>query len=184
MEDSINDIILNTSLDKLYFAMIDTQIELDDEKLEKIFSGEDIIYQDMTDEELYEFRELFKEQANLYIDRKISKEELLSLVSEERYITILTMINGLLFDVCLNKYLDLNTSRVVNYEKVSNLYNDDTARVVINSDGKPWVDFTNLFPYHTFAYASYNQMEDDDLTQELIDEINGKVIVYSSIHNN
>ena len=184
MQENYNDIILQKPLRDFYFAYIDEKIEIDDEQLERIISGENIIYQNISNDTLYKYETILKEKTNLYIDGKISKEELVDFVSgcyEQRYITILTMINDSLYDMCLNMFLDLNNCRVVNYVQVTDLYDNEMAKKSIKK-GNVWIDFINLEQYQEFT-KDYLEPYDEDLTQDLINEMTGKVLVYH-VHDN
>ena len=187
-QDEINEIILEKPLDDFYFAIIEVRPEITDETLEFILKGENIRIDDENDRALEKYKKDLMGIRLMYRNGLITKDKLKKMFSKmyiEKYFGIITMIDGKLYNTFESSFLNLDNITVLNYQNVTNYYNNSDAEVVLVSKEELGEEFENdiatlWFRNAKYCYAYQNYYlplkYDCDLTSELISEMKSKKV--------
>lgn len=187
-QDEINDILLEKPLDDFYFAIIEVRPEITDETLEFILKGENIRIDDENDRALEKYKKDLMGIRLMYRKGLITKDKLKKMFSKmyiEKYFGIITMIDGKLYNVFESSFLNLDNVTILNYQNVTNYYNNSDAEVVIVSKEELGEEFKNDIATlwfrnvkYYYAYLDYYLplKYDCDLTSELISEMKNKKV--------
>ena len=187
-QDDINEILLEKPLDDFYFVILELRPEITDDALDRILKCENIRIDDENNRELEKYKKDIAGINVLYKKGKLTREQLKNMFSNmyrEKLFSIITMIDGQLYDTYEGYFLNLDNITIFNYQNVTNYYNNATAKVILvpkeelgdgfeNDVAAPC--FRNL--KYVIAYRDYylNKEYDCDLTDELISELKSKKV--------
>jgi len=179
-QSEINQIMLSKKLDDFYLAIIENRQQvLTDEEYEEIKKREMVITGDSKGiEGLFN---KFKTNKNF---KKIVPEltKFLYGLSQIRYMAILTMIDGEVYDAVNSKFISLNRNKIIHFDKLTNYYNENNARVKIFTPqeapqlkyARALIDVDDESIVQTYEKDHINQEESLDLTSNFFIEFKEK----------
>lgn len=187
-QEEINEILLSKPLDEFYFATLENKkCSLTDGELLKIASSSEMICCDELDE--YQKQELCDKLLMVRRKNKVAAQLVRMMLGKFvtfRKITLITMIDNNIYDINNQQFLNLHREMIINYENVSNYFNESNAtlRIVKPSELPKLKQDTVLLDYcsETDFFVEYkskhiNQLSNEDLTGNFIDECNRKKLI-------
>lgn len=179
-QEEINKILLSKNLDDFYLAIIEKKQELlTDEEYSEI-NNKINVYGDTKEDVLNLIDKI--QNDNILKQYKDNLLKIMYSMGQIRYLAILTMINDNVYNIGNAKFENLDRNKIVHYDKLTNYYNEENARLKLFTpdEEQQLVQNTVLLDIDDesiiFAYekAHIHQKESEDLSNNFINEFNNK----------
>lgn len=179
-QEEINKILLSKNLDDFYLAIIEKKQELlTDEEYSEI-NNKINVYGDTKEDVLNLIDKI--QNDNILKQYKDNLLKIMYSMGQIRYLAILTMINDNVYNIGNAKFENLDRNKIVHYDKLTNYYNEENARLKLFTpdEEQQLVQNTVLLDLDDesiiFEYEKkhIHQKESEDLSNNFINEFNNK----------
>ena len=180
-QEELDQILLSKKLNEFYLAVIENRGELlTDEEYAEIMKHE-MVLDGENKEDVKDLFNQIKTDDNLK-DYASELMKVMFSVGTVRHLAVLTPINDEFYDIANGKFVDLKRNKIVHFDNLTCLYNDNNARIkYFTPQEEPQIPYNMVLLdvddesiIRSYEDKYIKQEESEDLTSLFIEEIKGK----------